>query len=116
MNGSEPGAVTRRARLRYPFHPGLEDTCMNIAVFDTYVLRPDGRRMHFDIVVRDQQAERELDIVLAHGRRYLAAKGIPADTLSARECRFCHSAFASPAVEAEIDRIGFAIVELQNCD
>lgn len=24
---------------------------MKIAVFDTYVVRPDGRRMHFDILV-----------------------------------------------------------------
>lgn len=89
---------------------------MNIAVFDTYVLRADGRRMHFDILVRDQEADRQPDVVLAHGRRYLAAKGVPADTLNAQECRYCHTEFAAPAVEAEINRIGFAIIELQNCD
>jgi hypothetical protein len=53
--------------------------------------------------------------VLAHGRRYLAAKGVPAETLSAQECRFCHTEFSSPPIEAEINRIGFAIIELENC-
>jgi hypothetical protein len=89
---------------------------VKIAVFDTYVLRPDGHKMHFDILVRDQLADKELGTVLAHGRRYLAAKGVPAESLSAQECRFCHTEFAPPEVEEEVNRIGFAIIELQNCD
>ncbi len=89
---------------------------MKIAVFDTYVIRPDGRRMHFDILVRDQNADRESSVVLAHGRRYLAAKGVAADSLRAQECRFCHTESAPVAIETEIDRAGFAIIELQNCD
>lgn len=89
---------------------------VKIAVFDTYVLRPDGRKMHFDILVRDQPSDKELGTVLAHGRRYLAAKEVPAESLSAQECRFCHTELAPPAAEEEISRIGFAIIELQNCD
>ncbi|MEK6350959.1 MAG: DUF2024 family protein [Burkholderia sp.] len=89
---------------------------MKIAVFDTYVTRPDGRRMHFDILVRDQPDDKEPSRVLSHGRRYLAARGVPAVALEARECRFCHVESASPQVEAEIERIGFAIIELQHCD
>lgn len=89
---------------------------MNIAVFDTHVMRPDGRRMHFDILVRDQIPDKEVGVVLAHGRRYLAAKGVSAESLSAQECRFCHTEFSSPPVEEDIKRMGFAIIELQNCD
>lgn len=92
---------------------------MHIAVFDTHVFRPDGRKMHFDILVRDERDEDEdkrLERVLTHGRRYLSAKRVAADTLSAQECRFCHTGFAPPAVEEEIDRVGFAIIELRNCD
>lgn len=89
---------------------------MKIAVFDTYVLRPDGRRMHFDILVRDQLPDRESGVVLAHGRRYLATKGIPAESLSARECRFCHTESPSRPIEEEVNRAGFAIVEMENCD
>ncbi|UJJ60241.1 DUF2024 family protein [Rhodanobacter denitrificans] len=89
---------------------------MNIAVFDTYVLRPDGRQMHFDILVRDRPDDKEQGVVLAHVRRYLAAKGMPADNLAASECRFCHIESASPSVEAEIEDVGFAIIELKHCD
>jgi len=89
---------------------------MQIAVFDTYVRRPDGRRMHFDVLVRDQGTDREPGVVLAHAREYLAAKGVSAENLSARECRFCHTEFAPPQIEAEIAQSGFAIIEMENCD
>ncbi|QMV74126.1 DUF2024 family protein [Comamonas piscis] len=89
---------------------------MKIAVFGTYVRRPDGRRMHFDILVRDESPDKDVDTVLAHGRRYLAAKRVPAEALVAQKCCFCHVESAPPAVEQEIRRTGFAIIELQNCD
>jgi len=87
---------------------------MKIAVFDTYVTRPDGRLMHFDILVPD--ASRALEQVLAFGRIYLDAKGVPAVRLSAEECRFCHMETAPEPVIEEIAREGFAIIELANCD
>ncbi len=105
-----------RVDIQLPTAPAARQTCMNIAVFDTHVRRPDGRTMHFDILVRNQDADKQPATVLSHGRRYLAAKGLPADILSARECRFCHTESAPPSIEAEIERIGFAIIELQNCD
>lgn len=87
---------------------------MKIAVFDTYVNRPDGRRMHFDILVPD--AGKQHEQVLQFGRLYLAAKGVPADTLRAEECRYCHVEQASDAVQAAVDADGFAIIELGECD
>lgn len=89
---------------------------MDVAVFDTHVRRPDGRTMHFDILVRNDPAERARDRVLAHGRRYLAAKGLADAPLDTEECRFCHIESASAEVQGEIDRIGFAIIELGHCD
>lgn len=86
---------------------------MKIAVFDTHLRRPDGSRMHFDILVDDQH--KDIDTVLAHGRRYLAAKGLAPETLSARECRFCHTEPGHPDIEAEILKEGFAIIEMENC-
>lgn len=87
---------------------------MKIAVFDTYVTRPDGRRMHFDILVPD--AGKHIDQVLGFGRRYLAAREVPAETLTAQECRFCHIEIATDEVQQAVDRDGFAIIELANCD
>jgi hypothetical protein len=88
---------------------------MKIAVFDTHVLRADGGRMHFDILVADEPVHREMDNVLAHGRRYLDAKRVVPVSLSAKECRFCHTELANPEVEAEIRERGFAIVEMEGC-
>ena len=87
---------------------------MKIAVFDTYIRRPDGRRMHFDILVDD--TPKELDTVLKHGKRYLNAKGLPDAELSARECQFCHTEPGHPDIEAEILIEGFAIIEMENCN
>lgn len=87
---------------------------MKIAVFDTYVRRPDGQRMHFDILVPEHDKDRAR--VLQFGRRYLAAKGVPADTLRAEECRYCHMESATEPVQAAIDEDGFAIIELAHCD
>lgn len=87
---------------------------MHIAVFDTYATRPDGRVMHFDILV--PEADKHTDRVLELGRAYLAAKGVPADALRAEECRFCHMEYASGPIVQAVEDDGFAIVELRNCD
>ena len=86
---------------------------MQISVYDTYVQRPDGLRMHFDILVPSSLTDREL--VLQYGRRYLAAKGVAPDTLKAEKCTYCHMESAGPAVEQEIAAEGFAIIEMENC-
>lgn len=86
---------------------------MQISVYDTYVQRPDGLRMHFDILVPSQITDRE--VVLGYGRRYLAAKGVAPDTLRAEKCNYCHMESASAAVEEEIAAEGFAIIEMENC-
>ena len=86
---------------------------MKISVYDTYVQRPDGRRMHFDILVptdlRDQEA------VLTYGRTYLAANGLQTSVLSVEKCNFCHVESATAAVEREIAATGFSIIEMENC-
>ena len=87
---------------------------MQIAVFDTYVRRPDGRTMHFDILVPNEG--RDPAAVVAHGRAYLSGKGISGEALTTRECRFCHIEAASAAVLRDIERTGFSILELQHCD
>ncbi|MFN7663560.1 MAG: DUF2024 family protein [Inhella sp.] len=86
---------------------------MQISVYDTYVQRPDGRLMHFDILVPSDAADRET--VLLYGRRYLQGKGLPPNELKAEKCNYCHMASASPDVEDAIAAQGFAILEMENC-
>lgn len=87
---------------------------MGIAVYDTFVTRPDGRVMHFDIMVPTEG--KTLEKVLAYGRIYLKAKGIPSDLLTASECRFCHTENAVGPEQEAIEADGFAIIELNHCD
>jgi len=86
---------------------------MQISVYDTYVQRPDGRRMHFDILVPATVTDR--DMVLQYGRTYLAAKGLQATELKAEKCSYCHMESATALVEQEIAMRGFAILEMENC-
>lgn len=87
---------------------------MKIAVFDTYVLREDGRRMHFDILVPDEDKTEAK--VFAFGETYLRARGINAGPLTTRECRFCHIESANEVVAQAVSTDGFAILELEHCD
>ena len=87
---------------------------MKIAVFDTHVIRPDSRVMHFDILV--QETDKVLEKVLQFGRKYLAARGLPADSLQSKECRFCHVESATEPIEEAVLQDGFAIIEIANCN
>lgn len=87
---------------------------MQISVYDTYVQRPDGLRMHFDILV--PASVRDMATVLGFGQNYLATKGLSGTALKAEKCHFCHMESAGPIVEAELAKTGFAILELENCE
>ncbi|HOY28005.1 MAG TPA: DUF2024 family protein, partial [Flavobacteriales bacterium] len=61
---------------------------VEVAVWDTYVTRKDGRVMHFDIIVPSSQ--RDTAVIHGYGRAYLESKGQGGQSLTAKECRFCH--------------------------
>jgi Domain of unknown function (DUF2024) len=86
---------------------------MQISVYDTYVQRPDGLRMHFDILVPSDLSDQET--VLKFGQTYLTAKGLPPSILKSEKCNFCHVEPGHAAVEQEITANGFAIIEMENC-
>ena len=87
---------------------------MKISVYDTYVQRPDDKRMHFDILVASDLSDQAA--VLRHGQTYLASKGLPPSILKSEKCNFCHVESADAAVEQEITTKGFAIIEMEHCD
>lgn len=86
---------------------------MRISVFDTYIVREDGRPMRFDILVPDGSS---FDFVMGEARKYLASRNIQAGTLSAASCRYCHSEFANEELERVLVRDGAVIFEIDNCD
>jgi hypothetical protein len=86
---------------------------MGVAVYDTYVRKQDGVVMHFDILVPDTLTNEE--IIYGFGREYLKTKGQEGQTLTARECAFCHVEQPTPEVAAAIAEHGYYIIEMQGC-
>lgn len=87
---------------------------MEVAVWDTYVRRKDGRVMHFDILVPAEV--KDTAQIFAYGRAYLQTKGEGGQPLDSRHCRFCHIERARPEWEKAIREKGYAIFEMENCD
>lgn len=79
-----------------------------VKVFDTWVEVP-GRRLHFDVMTGDDATALKL------ANEYVASLGYPAVTVTARECRFCHSeplALFTQQQQEEFRRAGGFIVPL----
>lgn len=86
---------------------------MKIAVWDTYVERPDGAYMHFDILV--PASETDENKIYAFGKAYLIEKPFNTGTMDSKKCNFCHFEDATPDVAAKISEKGFYILEMENC-
>ncbi|MFZ6010617.1 MAG: DUF2024 family protein [Bacteroidota bacterium] len=82
---------------------------MQVAVWDTYVIKRDGKVMHFDIIapahIRDEE------IIYTFGKDYLRSKDQGEQWLTAKECNFCHIEKATPEMESSIRLKGYYIYE-----
>jgi len=87
---------------------------VQVAVWDTYVTRHDGRIMHFDIIVPDEM--KDASTIHNYGRVYLQSKGEQHAKLSTGECRFCHVQNPRPEWQTAILQDGYYIYEMENCD
>ena len=86
---------------------------MKIAVWDTYVERPNGVRMHFDILVPENLKDENQ--IHAFGNQYLERKPFKTGALDSKKCSFCHFENATSEVETAILQNGFYILEMENC-
>lgn len=86
---------------------------MKIAVWDTYVKRTDGKLMHFDILVPSSSEENR---IFNFGKQYLAGKSFKTSGLTSKECQFCHIEEAPERILEDIQKHGYAIIEIQNCN
>jgi hypothetical protein len=86
---------------------------MQVAVWDTYVTKKDGKLMHFDILV--PESEKEEANILCFGLEYLKSKKQEGQPLTSKECTFCHIEKASEEISSSILEKGYYIVEMQGC-
>ena len=86
---------------------------MKIAVYDTYVTRKDGSEMHFDILVPESM--KNLETIYGYGKAYLKEKGQGGQSLTARECNFCHVEVCRSNWKDQIESKGYFILEMEGC-
>lgn len=83
---------------------------MEVAVYDTYVKKKDGRHLHFDIIVN--KATR-FEQVLVFGNVYLQSKRGERLLIFHKDCRFSYITEIIPQWEMQILRKGYYIHELK---
>ena len=87
---------------------------MKIAVWDTYVKREDGNTMHFDILVPSELTNEYT--IFSFDMHYLKTKPFKTHQLSANECRLCHIEHATKDMITAIEKNGYSIIEMENCN
>ncbi|MEP1150754.1 MAG: DUF2024 family protein [Balneola sp.] len=87
---------------------------MKVGVWDTYVTKKDGSVMHFDIIVPAELKDKET--IFGYGFNYLSNKEVATQTLTSKECEFCHIESVKPEWEKEITDQGYFIFEMENCN
>ncbi len=80
-------------------------------VYDTYAKAANGRIMHFDVVLDEQ----DQDKALKYAKEWLASFGHADAVVTQENCAFCHSAEAPQELRKQIDAQGYAILKLEGC-
>lgn len=87
---------------------------MQIAVWDTYVIKKNGVVMHFDIIVPHHVKDN--NTIYTFGKKYLLTKNQENQPLTAKECNFCHIEKATDEMILSIQQKGYYIIEMENCN
>ena len=87
---------------------------MKVSVWDTYLKRKDGKIMHFDILVPNTQDNEKS--IIDFGKDYLKSKNFATEALTTEICNFCHIEQATDAIIHQIEKKGYSIIEMENCN
>ena len=87
---------------------------MKVTVWDTYVTKRDGTKMHFDILVPVKI--KDSAFVFNYGNQYLKMKGQEGQPLTSNQCKYCHVEEVKPEWESDIIEKGYYIIEMENCE
>lgn len=87
---------------------------MEVAVWDTYVTKRDGKVMHFDIIVPADLKDE--NVIYNYGKEYLKTKGQEGQPLTSKESKYCHTEKIKLRWEADIREKGYYIYEMENCN
>ncbi len=91
-------------------HNGKILKAMKVEVWDTYVRKPDGTTLHFDILVEEGTPASQ---VYRFGKEYLSLQGIEDVMLDASTCQFCHVEEVDKDTAQTIRTQGYKVVFLE---
>jgi hypothetical protein len=80
-------------------------------VFDTHAKTKEGRKLHFNVVLDEQDQQKALD----YAKQWLASINLEDATVTPENCYFYHSVEASADMRADIDKNGYAIYKMEGC-
>ncbi|MDD5319260.1 MAG: DUF2024 family protein [Methylococcales bacterium] len=80
-------------------------------VFDTYAKTSQGKIIHFDVVINEQDQQKALN----YAKKWLKSIGEEDATVTAENCYFCHSVEATNELMQQINDQGYAIYKLEGC-
>ena len=86
---------------------------MKYAVYDTWIDKKEGGKMHFDIIVPEDAT---MDRVIEFGKVYLETKAQENQPLNTKNCVFCHLELGSDLMTNQIEEKGYFILEMQGCN
>ena len=87
---------------------------MKVAVWDKKKKKKDGVIMHFDILAPENI--KDTTLIYNYGKEYLKTKGQEGQPLTSKECKFCHVETLRPNWEEKINKQGYFIIEMENCN
>ncbi|MGZ5051306.1 MAG: DUF2024 family protein [Methylobacter sp.] len=80
-------------------------------VYDTYARTAEGRKMHFNVVLDEQDQQKAITCA----QHWLAGIGLPDAAVTPENCFFYHSLEVPADMRAEIDKNGYAIYKMEGC-
>jgi hypothetical protein len=82
---------------------------MDFHVFDTYVKARDGHTIHFDVIMDKNEK------AISFAKEWLKSIGEESSTVTAKECKFCHTQSVPEDMEIEIMTEGYFISKMEGC-
>jgi len=80
-------------------------------VFDTYAKTAEGRKLHFNVVLDEEDQQKAID----YAKQWLTSINLQDAIVTPENCYFYHSVEASAAMRADIDQQGYAIYKMEGC-
>jgi len=80
-------------------------------VFDTYAKTAEGRKIHFNVVLDEQDQQK----AIAYAQHWLTSIDLADAVVTPENCYFYHSVEAPADMRAEIDKNCYAIYKMEGC-